>query len=64
MKITERNRIRKLQDQLIDLVKARGLSLDLAINSYYPEPTIRQLQDTLWPQYEHIIKAAIVELTT
>jgi hypothetical protein len=59
----DRDRIRAKQDRLIDLAIAKHIHLDLQISGEYAgAPTIRNLINVLWPDWESVIDSAITYL--
>jgi len=60
MNDTDRARIRAKQDRLVELAQCQHLHADLAITDQYRDaPTLRDLQQYLYPQYEALIDRII-----
>lgn len=56
----ERERLRAKQDRIIELASRHNINPDLRITYQWEgTPTIWQLRDTLWPEFEAAIDYAI-----
>lgn len=60
MTMEERDRLRILQDRLLELAESLRLDDDLRISSEFPgSPTLRELRPVLWPEWSTVIERVV-----
>jgi hypothetical protein len=59
----DRSRIRNKQDKLLELAAKRNIPDHYRITTHPGAPTVAQLRDHIWPQWEGDIDQSIRSLT-